>query len=175
MVTNTNNWARLQGELSMAAALIAIASLILYQCYTSLAAQGAASGGAMQNAAMYPNILATTLIALSLVQVVLAIKAYKKSTMESNTPEFEAHKIDRGNIGRAIACAVSLTVYLVCLKYVGYALTTPILLACMFAILGVRSPIKLVVIPVSITIVISLIFQNGFNIILPVGRLGLGL
>ncbi len=53
---------RVVGELLMAAAFLALAGLVFQQTRTAFVAAGAASGGAMQNAAMYPEFLAAGLV-----------------------------------------------------------------------------------------------------------------
>ncbi len=66
---------RLIGELVAAAAFLALAGLVFQQTSTAFVEAGAASGGAMMNAAMYPDWLAAGLVVLALLQIGLTLRA----------------------------------------------------------------------------------------------------
>lgn len=162
---------RLIGELGMAGVFLLLAATVLYQTRTAFVKAGAASGGATQNAALYPELLALGLVVLGLLQIVLAIRKHIKPAAFAIDP---APPVQPGNLVRAIASTLLLVAYLLALKLVGYHLATPVFLASFFAVLGVRNIAHIVACSVLTSLVLSLCFEYGLGVILPAGRFGVG-
>ncbi len=60
------------------------------------------------------------------------------------------------------------------LKTVGYHLATPVLLGAMFFVLGVRNPLAAAAWGIGVSLALSAFFELGLDVILPVGRFGIG-
>jgi putative tricarboxylic transport membrane protein len=166
---------RMVGELVMAAAFLGLAGLIFQQTRTVFAEAGAAEGGAMQNAAMYPEFLAGTLVGLALLQIArtfwgvrAALATAADAHAHLSTPDRRRHLI------KALVCLAAFAVYLLVLRLVGYHLATPVLMAVLYFTLGVRHPLVAAVLGVATSLLMSLFFELGLNVILPVGRFGIG-
>jgi hypothetical protein len=167
---------RLVGELLMAAAFLGLAGLIFQQTRTVFAEAGAAEGGAMENAAMYPEFLAAALVILALLQIVRTlwgVRAAVATAADAHVAHL-SQRDRRRHLIRALVCFAAFTVYLLVLRVVGYHLATPVLMAVLYVTLGVRNPLVAAVLGVATSLVMSLFFELGLNVILPVGRFGIG-
>ncbi len=143
----------------------AVPAVIFWQSATSLEEQGAASGGAMENAAFYPRIVAAIMTALLAWHVVrLALARSRK-----------ASPFARGVGTRLALVAAGMFVgYLLALPYAGYHLATPILSALLFRILGMR-PLPAVAGGLVLSFGLAFVFESLLNVILPVGIFDLAL
>jgi putative tricarboxylic transport membrane protein len=169
---------RMVGELLMAAAFLALAGLIFEQTGTVFAEAGAASGGAMQNAAMYPEFLAGALVLLALLQIVRTLWGAGAGLPAGTTVGDARVRLTgderRRHLVKALVCATAFVVYLLVLRVVGYHLATPVLMAVLYFTLGVRNPLVAAILGVATSLLMSLFFEVGLNVILPVGRFGIG-
>jgi hypothetical protein len=167
---------RVVGELLMAAAFLALDGLVFQQTRTEFAAAGAASGGAMQNAAMYPEFLAAGLVGLALLLIVRTLWTRRVTVVPEAAGDAPAlaPADRRRHLIKALVCLAAFVVYLLVLRVVGYHLATPVLMAVLYFTLGVRNPLAAAAWGVATSLVMSAFFEFGLNVILPVGRFGIG-
>lgn len=164
---------RVVGELLMAAAFLALAGLVFQQTRTEFVAAGAASGGAMQNAAMYPEFLAAGLVGLALLLIVRTLWTGRVTVAPGEAPALSPTD-RRRHLIKALVCLAAFVAYLLVLRVVGYHLTTPVLMAVLYLTLGVRNPLASAALGIATSLVMSAFFEFGLNVILPVGRFGIG-
>lgn len=137
----------------------AVPLLIFWQNATSLSDQGVASGGPMSNAAAYPSIIAWILLALSLINALRIVAGQ----ISQRSP------LDPTATTRLALIATGLfVVYLLCLGWLGYYLTTPVLLAALFAMLGL-SPLAAIAGAIAATLIVAAVFEGLLNVVLPLG------
>lgn len=148
------------------AALAAICGLALHETATSLVEQGNASGSPIQNAALYPKLLAYLLIALLLAQAISDLRA----TRARDTGMPAASVRQRNQI---IAAAVAIVLYLAALPIAGFVLATPLFVFALLFVLGDRSLITLIGLPVAVSAGCLVAFQGVFNVNLPRGVFGI--
>jgi hypothetical protein len=167
---------RVVGELLMAAAFLALAGLVFQQTRTAFVAAGAASGGAMQNAAMYPEFLAAGLVGLALLLIVRTLWTGRVTVAPEASGDAAplAPADRRRHLIKALVCLAAFVVYLLVLRMVGYHLATPVLMAVLYFTLGVRNPLVAAAFGIATSLVMSAFFEFGLNVILPVGRFGIG-
>lgn len=161
--------ARLIGEVLVALGFVALAGVVLQQTNTDFVEQGASSGGAMTNAALYPELLAAGMILLAIAQIVGAVRRARAAGAAPSAPS----PAEPGATPQALACFAAFTLYLLSLRTLGYHVATPVMLFAMFALLGVRLPLA-ALLGVAVSLTMSLFFELGLNVILPVGRFGIG-
>lgn len=167
---------RRTGERVVAGAFLGLSGLVFEQAFTSLAAQGAASGGAMQNASFYPEILAAVLAILALAQIFKTFLRPKRAALpgepadkdrEQNTPSKQSYV-------RGLICTAALLGYIFALVPIGYQISTPLFLFVMYRTLGERNLIKVAALSIATSLLVSFVFQNLLDVIFPVGRLAIG-
>lgn len=139
--------------------LAAIPTTIYWQSATSLSEQGVARGGPMENAALFPRIVAS-IMAVLVVWLAVSIflgRVRKKSPLAGGP----------GTRLAFVATAYFIT-YLIVLPYAGYHLATPVLGFLMFWLLGIR-PITAVAGGIALSLVTAFVFEGLLNVVLPVG------
>lgn len=139
-------------------------ALVFQQSYTSLSEQGAATGDALSNAAMFPKILAVLLGALAVLQAGTALR--RRSVDE--TFQFTV------TLRNSLIVIGYLAVYLLALPRLGYHIMTPVLCLAVLLLLGVR-PILALIVACAMSLIVALFFESALNVILPVGIFGLAL
>lgn len=158
------------GELPVVLFFLALAGLVFQQTATSFVEQGAASGGAMFNAALYPEILAWSLILLSAARLIDIFRklpgGYAAASMDRASGEFA--------LPRALIATGLLVIYLICLKPLGYHLATPVFMFALFWLLGTRNLLLAAALAVTTSLTMSFMFEYLLNVILPVGMFGIG-
>lgn len=165
---------RKAGGLAVAAGFLAVSLLVFEQILTSFAEQGAASGGALQNAALYPGLLAGVLALLALVQVV---KLLGRGRPEEPGPAGggpEAAAPGQAEWRKAAVCTAAFFAYVVLLHPLGYHLTTPVLLFVLYRTLGEKGVVRVAFYAVGTSLIASFFFERLLDVILPVGRFGVG-
>ena len=156
-------------EAFVAAGFLLTGVWILYYTGTEFAEAGYASGDALSNAALFPNLIAWALIILGGLNILMLILGRVSQSMEDSelpTASLELHL-------RVIGVLAVVAIYLSCVKTLGYDWSTPVMVAALLAILGARW-IEAIGLGVLISLGLSLVFEQGLNVIFPVGRLGLG-
>lgn len=136
-----------------------IAVLVLWQSATSLVEQGVASGGALQNAAAFPQAIAWGMIFLSILNLVRIIKGHITNETPITTTK---------TTSLAITSTILFFIYLMMLEIIGYYIGTPILLTLLLRILGVKW-INSLLVAVLMTLVVASIFEGLLNVVLPLG------
>ena len=137
----------------------AIPAVIFWQCATSLEDQGAASGGPMANAALFPRIVAsimTVLVAVLALRLVLG-RVLQRSPLRAA----------EGTRAALIATAL-FTLYLILLPHAGFHLATPVLCFLLFRLLGIR-PLAAIPGGILLSLGAAFVFEGLLNVVLPVG------
>lgn len=158
------------GELPVVFAFLALAGLVFYETSTSFVEQGAASGGAMFNAALYPRLLAWALVGLSALRLVDIARAISAG---GSAPAARSAD-DRQSLVKALICLGFLAVYLFSLKPLGYHLTTPVFMFACLVLLGTRPVLLAAALAIGTSLTMSFVFEVLLNVILPVGIFGIG-
>ena len=157
-----------RGELAVAAGFLGLAALVFQQTATDFAAAGVASGGALNDAAFYPEIVAGLLAALAALRAVAVLRGAAPGVSDAPPSAPDA------SLARAVLLTVAFVLYLAALRPVGYHLATPAFLVAAFAALGLRWWMALLLAPL-LSLGASLVFERGMNVVLPAGRWGIGL
>ncbi|MCJ8521106.1 hypothetical protein ABID21_004164 [Pseudorhizobium tarimense] len=142
----------------------AIPAFIFWQAATSLEEQGAASGGPLENAALYPLVIASLMILVVIVQFVRIL-------FRRTNPPQEEQQLDTP---RALAVTVLFMLYLIGLPSIGFHILTPLLCAIMMRSLGL-SWMRAVFGALVLWLVCSFVFEGLLNVVLPVGMFNLAL
>ncbi|PHQ60735.1 MAG: hypothetical protein COC08_06930 [Maribacter sp.] len=151
---NKNKWF----DFALALLLTIPGLLVFQQSATSLVEQGAASGDAMSNSAMFPKIIATLLIGLGIMQAIKAWRRKDSDNSQSAMPERN----------RSILIIVFLAIYIISITWLGYHIVTPILCMSILLMFGVK-PIIAAFVGVCMSFFVALFFETLLNVILPVG------
>lgn len=139
---------------------ISLPFVVFQQIAGSLAEQGAVSGGPLQNAAIFPQILAWFIIILCVINAFQIFRQQVTTSPLSATP----------TTGLALMCSVLFIAYLFSINLLGFYLATPILLAALFFFFGIA--IQWCVLGGLIaTVIIAAIFEGVLNVVLPLGWL----
>lgn len=170
---------RLAGEAGVVLGFLALAGLVFQQTRTSFVEQGAASGGAMFNAAMFPELLAWSLVLLSAIQLVDILRSAgwgrdKLEQYSATPPPGGGGSEGNRSLGKAFVCAALFVIYLAMLRPLGYHLTTPLFMAGTFYVLGTRNVLLVMLLAIGTSLAMSFIFEYWMNVILPVGMFGIG-
>jgi putative tricarboxylic transport membrane protein len=110
--------------------------------------------------AFFPRMLALTLAALALTLVVRAVAGRSDP---SRPPEMR--------VGVFAAVVALLVVYALVMPAAGFLLTTPVLLAAVIRLLGLRRWAPLLGTAVGVTGVLYLVFGRALHVLLPLGPL----
>lgn len=138
---------------------ISIPPLVLYQAATSLAEQGVASGGPLENAAVFPRTLAWILVGLCSIHALrlIAGRAEKPSPIEGTA-----------TTRIALVGTSAFVVFLFVIGTLGYYVAVPLLLVVLMRLLGVgwmRSALW----ATAMTLSVAFVFEGFLNVILPLG------
>lgn len=137
----------------------ALPLLVFQQNAGPLAEQGAASGGPMANAAIYPAIIAWVMIGLAAVNL---LRILGGRLAQGSAPE------PTPTTRLALWATLLVLVYLLALPWLGYYLSTPLMLAIFFVLLGLRLPLA-VAGALAMTLVVAAVFEGLLNVVLPLG------
>lgn len=138
---------------------------IFWQSATSLDKQGAASGGPLENAALYPRVVAVV------VTIVVVVQACRLLLGRAARPSpFEV------SVGTPLALVLMalFVAYLVALPHAGFHIVTPLLCVAMIWALGVQ-PLAALIGGAVLWIGASYMFEGVLNVVLPVGMFNLSL
>ncbi len=158
---------------------LAVVVLVFFQTNTHFVEEGAASGSAMDNAALFPELAAGAILALAALQAVrLATSAIRglpgsagEALADSNAPAGQTpeERSAERPLAKAIACFAAFVAYLLAVDWIGYHIATPVWMAVQFGVLGVRNPMVLVSISLAASLAVAYVFEGMLNIVLPVG------
>ncbi len=143
----------------------ALGALVFQQIATSMAEQGIASGGPYDNAASYPRGITILMLVLLAVQLVRDLFLKK----EEDAPEVPT---EESGLRRAIGLIVVFALYLFCLDWFGYYLSTAPLAAAVMWLCGARKITTIVVSALGMAFTLALVFEKILNVVLPGGMFG---
>ncbi|WP_305984756.1 tripartite tricarboxylate transporter TctB family protein [Roseibium sp. MMSF_3544] len=150
----------------LVAAFFAIIVVIVFQqIHTSMHEQGIASGGPYDNAAAYPRAIAIIISGLVLLQVLMELVSGSR----------ERIPLSPASLKRAVGLLVVFAIYLGCLGWLGYHLTTsPMVFAVMY-ICGARQIGKMLVAALAMSFGFAFVFERFLNVVLPGGVFNLNI
>ena len=152
-------------EWAVVALMVVVVGLVFQQAATDMAAQGIASGGPYDNAAAYPKLIAVALAVLVLAQAATQIVRRHKVQGEYSV----------STLARPAAVVGVFALYLACLGIAGYHLATPLMLALLMWICGLRRPLQIGLISFGVSFALAFVFEAMLRIVLPGGFLHLNI
>ncbi len=155
---------RTHAEWAVIALLLLVVGLVFQQAATDMAEQGIASGGPYDNAAAYPKLVGAVLGLLIAVQA--AVQLLRKTT-EAGLP--------LARLARPAAVVGVFALYLAGLGLLGYLAATPLMLAGLMWICGLRRPLTVALIALGLTLGLAFLFEGWLRIVLPGGALNLNI
>lgn len=148
---------------------VAVIGLVFQQAATDMAAQGIASGGPYDNAAAYPKTIAIVLGILTFAQVLVQLLRSRIAPGDGDTP------VPLRQLVRPAALVAIFAVYLGCLDLLGYHIATPIMLATLMVLCGIRRPLAILLPAALISLGFAYVFEAWLKIVLPGGFLHLNI
>lgn len=149
--------------------IVAVIGLVFQQAATSMAIQGIASGGPYNNAAAYPKMIAVALALLIGAQGMIQALRARKPTLDSGK-QVQVHELLRPGAFVGI-----FAIYLGSLGFLGYHIATPLMLAALMLLGGIRRPLA-ILLPISmISFGFAYVFEAWLKIVLPGGILHLNI
>lgn len=183
---------KLADYLSILVFLLVIAT-VFQQIATSLTEQGIASGGPYDNAASYPRSLAI-IICILLAGYVASLVLARKKTFAANGIEDSSRPAgaksvhapastlasddsdsDDVSASRGAGLLLVFLAYLLSLPYLGYQLSTPLMLGAMLILGGMRSVPGVLTFSIAASVGVSFLFEVFLNIVLPGGVFSLNM
>ncbi|WP_167852813.1 tripartite tricarboxylate transporter TctB family protein [Pseudotabrizicola sediminis] len=141
------------------ALFLVVPFVIFWQSATSLADQGVASGGPMENAAQFPRMVAWLLLGLSVLNGLrLGLNRISERSPLEPTPTTRLALVTSGGF----------LVYLLMLPYLGYHLSTPILISALLILFGLPA-IASALGALVMSLMVAAVFEGLLNVVLPVG------
>ncbi|MEC7764960.1 MAG: tripartite tricarboxylate transporter TctB family protein [Pseudomonadota bacterium] len=156
-------------EWLVALIFVAVVALVFQQAATDMVEQGIASGGPYDNAAAYPKTIA--LILGGMVALQLGVQIIRRRA----PADADTRAVQIRTLGRPALMVLIFAVYLGCLSPLGYHIATPIMLAALMALCGIRNAIAIVVPAVLISLAFAFAFEALLKIVLPGGFLHLNI
>ena len=155
------------GEWLVLAAFIALGIFVYQQINGPLTAQGNASGDPVNNAALFPRLVANLILGLSALQLVQLLRRKVRLSAEFR------HKATGDSAWRCVACFGMLLAYLFALPLAGFYPATAAFLLALVVLLKARPIWFATLVAVLITFVVGYVFEELLRVVLPQGRLGL--
>ncbi|MEL6564712.1 MAG: tripartite tricarboxylate transporter TctB family protein [Pseudomonadota bacterium] len=144
----------------------ALVVLVFQQIATSMSEQGIASGGPYDNAASYPRNVAIFMMGLLAVQLVRA--SFVNSEPQSEPPTAAGFR-------RGVGLLLIFALYLACLNWLGYHLSTTPMAATVMWLCGLRNIGKALGVALVMAFSLAFAFEKILNVVLPGGVLGLNI
>lgn len=174
------------GSFLAPAFFLAISATVFWQTNTDLVEKDIASGSMQYNAAFVPEVLATVLVVLSVLQIIFIVRAADEISTSIDAADEEANNrlvelgpveqglnehssIEWGVTFRSVLALFLIALYILAMRPLGYHIATPLLLASMFALLNVRNLILLLGLSFVISVASAYIFGGLLNVVLPAG------
>ncbi len=155
------------GEWAMLAGFTMLGLFVHQQILGPLTAAGYAEGDAVNNAALFPRLVANLILGLCGVQL---IQLLRRRVLLSDEFRLEAR---RGNMARALAGLGVLLAYIVALPMAGFHAATVVFLFALFWLLKARPLWIAALIAVLMTLAVGYVFEELLRVVLPQARLGL--
>lgn len=149
--------------------IIAVIGLVFQQATTSMASQGIASGGPYNNAAAYPKMIAVALALLIAAQGVIQTVRVRKHAADSGK------QVPLRELLRPGALVGIFGIYLGSLGVLGYHIATPLMLAALMLLGGIRRPVAILLPVAMISFGFAYVFEAWLKIVLPGGVLHLNI
>lgn len=148
--------------------LAAVCTLVLFEAATTMAERGQASGTPIQNAALYPRLLAVLLLILVVAQAFADLRqgVAGGSDARATTPR---------RLVQMSVVMLALVSYLALLPILGFLLATPVFVLALLLGLGEREPVVLIALSLAVPAGCLLVFQVLLNVNLPRGVFGIAL
>ncbi|MGY3437597.1 MULTISPECIES: tripartite tricarboxylate transporter TctB family protein [unclassified Marinovum] len=155
------------GEWALLAVFTAVALFVHQQILGPLTDQGYASGDAVNNAALFPRLVANLILGLCALQLVQLLR--RRVLLSS---EFR-HGTTRDHALRCLVASAALVAYLLGLPLLGFYPATGAFLLALFLLLKARPIWMALLVAVLLTFAVGYVFEELLRVVLPQGRLGL--
>ncbi|WP_319529844.1 tripartite tricarboxylate transporter TctB family protein [uncultured Cohaesibacter sp.] len=150
--------------------MFGVVGLVFQQIATSFAEQGAASGDALSNAALFPRYVA---LAIALLGAVIGLQMMLGAASRDGGAEVPAEDEDDGGsknlIAKELAVATLTVVYLLLITPLGFHITSFLVIGAMFYVLDARPLWKVLLVSAVLTLICSFVFEGLLKIVLPLG------
>lgn len=152
-------------------AMFGVVALVFQQIATSLTDQGAASGDALMNAALFPRWIAFAIGGLGLIVAAqMLLRGAPAGGNDAPANEADAPPEPPARLRLQEAAIIVLTlIYLVILEPVGFHIATFLVFGAMFLVLDARPVWKALAASAVLTLVSSFVFEGLLKVVLPVG------
>jgi hydrogenase/urease accessory protein HupE len=157
------------GEWLVLAAFAGIAMFVYQQILGPLTDQGYASGDAVNDAALFPRLIANLILFLCALQFVQLLRRRVLVTVE-----FMQEPL-RDNVWRCFAGSGMLVAYLLALPYLGFYPATSIFLLGLFVLLKARPVWFAALVAIILTLAVGYVFEDLLRVVLPRGLFDLSL
>ncbi|APX13014.1 tripartite tricarboxylate transporter TctB family protein [Tateyamaria omphalii] len=144
----------------------ALVALVFQQIATSMSEQGIASGGPYDNAASYPRSVAVFMMGLLAVQLV-------RASFLDTEPQSELRTV--AGFRRSVGLLAVFALYLACLNWLGYHLSTTPMAAAVMWLCGLRNVVKAVGVAFILAFSLAFAFEKILNVVLPSGVFSLNI
>lgn len=161
-------------ELSFLGLFALIAAIAFLETRVTLVEKRAASGDAFSNSALFIEIIAGLMVLVILVIAAQAVVTRSAGTAPGDADDDRA-ELDRPALWRLAGFLLIVTFCVAAFRILGYYIAVPLTVAAMLALMGTRAPLAYAVFPLAVTLVIGFVFEILFNVVLPLGFLGLTL
>lgn len=168
--TRTNVVARVApGEWALLAAFAAVALFVHQQILGPLTDAGYASGDPVNNAALFPRLVANLILGLCALQFIQLIRRRVLLSSEFLTETTRDYAL------RCLVAAQVLPAYLLLLPLLGFYPATAGFLWALFLLLKARPIWLAVLVAVLMTLIVGYVFEELLRVVLPHGQFGLSL
>lgn len=156
-------------ELAFLGLFALITAVAFFETRVTLVEKRAASGDAFSNSALFLEIIAGLMAVF-----VLAIAVQSLLRTPAATPDETPDMAERPLL-RLLAFLGIVIFYVASFRLLGYYVATTLTVAGMLALMGTQSRMAYLVFPLAVSLIIGFVFEILFNVVLPLGFLGLTL
>ncbi len=142
-----------------------LVAVVFQQILTSMTDQGIASGSPYDNAAAYPKAVAI------LIGILAAMQAVTELLRRPADSEPAGYTLSR--LRRPALLLVIFAGYLFSLGFLGYHLSTPVMIMAIMLLCGMRGLLEIVSAGAIISLVLAFFFEFYLKIVLPGGVFGI--
>ncbi len=154
-----------------------VIAVVFQQIFTSLTEQGISIGGPYDNAAAYPQAIASLIGLLIVVQLLIIVISGKSNEINSNhkTGNIAEMSVEIAGLTRPFFLLVIFSIYLGMLQYFGYHLTTAPMVVAIMLLCGMHNYITIAASAFSISLILAFLFEKFLNVVLPGGIFNLNI